>query len=131
MLNIKLLFVEILKLFLIDSVKEQRSEGNWYFRLWRSGRVEAWYSGTASLVSDGQVSSYNPTWYRSHYSVTLPSYLSNATIKTAVCSNTSPTSFHMQGNTVINGTTVTQYCIRGGGALTGDVTASVYVTGTL
>lgn len=130
MLDLKALLTKILDALKVDYVVAEGTSGSWTYRKWNSGKFEAWYSGTASLVSDGLLSSYNPTWYRSHYSVTLPTYLSNATIQTAVCSNTSPTSFHMQGNTIINGTTITQYCIRGGGTLTGNVTASVYVTGT-
>ena len=112
-----------------DWVTAHGTSGNWTYRKWNSGQIEAWYSGSLALTNDGQLSSATPTWYRSHYAVTVPSAVGMTTIKTANCSNTSPASFHMQANTAISGLTITQYCIRGGGTLTGNVTANIYVTG--
>lgn len=112
-----------------DWVTAQGTSGSWTYRKWNSGQIEAWYSGSLALTNDGQLSSASPTWYRSHYAVTVPSAVGMTTIKTANCSNTSPASFHMQANTAISGLTITQYCIRGGGTLTGNVTANIYVTG--
>jgi hypothetical protein len=125
MLDVKALLAKILGCCYIKG-----TSGDWTYKKYADKTFEAWYNGTATLSNDGAVSTYNPTWYRSHYAVTVPSAIGTLTIKTAICCNTSPTSFHMQGNTVISGTTITQYCIRGGGALTGDITAYVYVTGT-
>lgn len=59
-----------------DYVTEEGTSGNWQYRKWNSGIVEAWYSTTGSLTINSAIGSLYQT--SSNASITLPSGLFNS-----------------------------------------------------
>lgn len=111
-------------------IVETGTSGNWTYKKYSDNTFDAWFSGSLTFTDDGQLSSYNPTWYRSHVSVTVPSAIGTVSVITYNFSLSSAATFTMMGYSSASGSTLTQYVVRGGGSLTSATVATCYVHGT-
>jgi len=70
---------------LVDYVTEQASSGDWRYRKWHSGKIEAWYEGTFSTAASttARGSLYYSTW-----TLTIPSAIGFTVAPNTLIGNT-------------------------------------------
>lgn len=116
-----------------DSVIAQGTSGNWRYRKWSSGFIEAWHESTATASATTAVNiSSRTVSYRSTWSVTIPSAIGFTSTPKIIVSLGSSSDIRMSINGAASSTTaIDGYCWRtSSNSSTYDITPRIYAWGS-
>lgn len=116
-----------------DMIVEQGTSGNWRYRKWSSGFIEAWYESTATASATTAVNiSSRTVSYRSTWSTTIPSAIGFTSTPKIIISLGSSSDIRMSINGAASSTTaISGYCWRSSSSTsTYDITPRIYAWGS-
>lgn len=116
-----------------DFVIKQGTSGNWRYRKWSSGFIEAWYESTATASATTAVNiSSRTVSYRSTWSTTIPSAIGFTSTPKIIVSLGSSSDIRMSINGAASSTTaISGYCWRSSSSTsTYDITPRIYAWGS-
>ena len=116
-----------------DMIVEQGTSGNWRYRKWSSGFIEAWYESTATASATTAVNiSSRTVSYRSTWSTTIPSAIGFTSTPKIIVSLGSSSDIRMSINGAASSTTaIGGYCWRSSSSTsTYDITPRIYAWGS-
>lgn len=128
MLDLKALLTKVLVMLKnhnVDYITAQGSSGNWRYRKWKSGKIEAWGTWSGSIACTTASQPYGGYRSASITSASIPSGIFTTTPKYVVATKNGSNAFKLMNFTATSATG-TQFYMSCAASETNTVSLSIY-----